>query len=72
MKTFGLWATLIVCCLVSATAQVPFGTNLIVNGDAETGAGSDGKSQVSSIPGWTNQGANVITYASLYVVEPRF
>ena len=46
--------------------QSGFGTNLIVNGDAESGAGVGGNTIVSAIPGWTSTGANVITYASGY------
>ena len=44
-----------------------FGHNLIANGGAETGAGTDGLSTPASIPGWTLTGApRVITYASGY------
>jgi hypothetical protein len=48
-------------------AQSVFGTNLIVNGDAESGGGGNGSKPVASIPGWTvNNGADVLTYASTY------
>ena len=44
-----------------------FGHNLIANGSAETGAGTDGLTTPASIPGWTLSGApRVITYASGY------
>lgn len=51
-----------------ARSQI-FGTNLIVNGDAEAGpADPTGSSPVSNIPGWTRSGptnmVNVLTYAS--------
>jgi uncharacterized protein (TIGR03437 family) len=50
-------------------AQSVFGTNLIVNPGAEAGTGSGSAILVSSIPGWTSKGANVITYASGYGVQ---
>jgi uncharacterized protein (TIGR03437 family) len=49
-----------------ASAQSIFGANLIVNPGAEAGPGSGSSAIVSSIPGWTSNGANVITYASGY------
>jgi uncharacterized protein (TIGR03437 family) len=51
---------------ISGWAQSSFGANLIVNPGAETGPGSGSSTIVSSIPGWTSNGANVITYASGY------
>jgi uncharacterized protein (TIGR03437 family) len=50
-------------------AQSIFGTNLIVNGGAESGAGEGRDVIVPSIPGWTSKGANVITYASGYGIQ---
>jgi uncharacterized protein (TIGR03437 family) len=50
----------------SGWAQSTFGANLIVNPGAEAGPGSGSSTIVSSIPGWTSNGANVITYASGY------
>jgi uncharacterized protein (TIGR03437 family) len=48
-------------------AQAIFGTNLIVNGNAEAGPGVGANNVFPpSIPGWTSKGANVITYASGY------
>ena len=47
-------------------SQQVFGPNLIVNGDAEAGPGSINDTQVASIPGWTNKGANVILYSTGY------
>ncbi len=44
-----------------------FGHNLIANGGAETGAGTDGLTTPAAIPGWTvSGGPRVITYASGY------
>jgi uncharacterized protein (TIGR03437 family) len=50
----------------SAVMAQSFGSNLIVNGDAESGSGVGSNTIVASIPGWTSSGANVITYASGY------
>jgi hypothetical protein len=50
----------------SAAAQgAPFGTNLIVNGNAEGGAGSATGNDVLPVPGWTTTGAfTVVRYAA--------
>jgi hypothetical protein len=41
------------------------GKNWIVNGDAESGPGTDGTTVVAHVPGWTTSGAfNVIVYGS--------
>lgn len=53
-------------CAGAAQGQV-FGRNLIVNGDAESGPGTDGTAAAASIAGWTVTGsANVVTYSSAY------
>jgi len=57
---------LVISLLAPTAGMAQFGTNLIVNGDAESGAGSGSSTIVASIPGWTSAGANVITYASNY------
>jgi hypothetical protein len=50
--------------LVAGPGSV-FGTNLIVNGDAESGVGSTDGGVVSSIPGWTPSGTfTVVQYNS--------
>ena len=45
---------------------ITFGTNLIVNGDAESGAGSNDGSVVASIPGWSTLNGNftVVQYGA--------
>jgi hypothetical protein len=52
-----------------------FGMNLIQNGDAEVGSGSNNGSTVSSIPGWTKTGNfTVVRYNavdSLGIAYPR-
>jgi uncharacterized protein (TIGR03437 family) len=55
-----------------ASAQMIFGQNLIVNGDAEAGsADPTGMSSVSSIPGWTKTGSvDVLSYSSDYRISP--
>lgn len=41
------------------------GKNLISNGDAESGPGTDGATRATSIPGWTTSGTfNVVAYNS--------
>lgn len=45
-----------------------FGSNLIVNGGAESGAGGDGTAKISSIPGWqASGGCDVYAYATAYM-----
>jgi uncharacterized protein (TIGR03437 family) len=65
--------SLLFCLLALAPstglAQSVFGTNLIVNGDAESGAGVGANNVLATIPGWTSSGANVITYASGYGIQ---
>ena len=66
------WLPLLAISLISSSplaAQSIFGTNLIVNGGAEAGAGSGSSTLITNIPGWTSKGANVITYASGYGIE---
>jgi uncharacterized protein (TIGR03437 family) len=58
-------AALLLCPAI-LSAQSVFGTNLIVNGDAEAGPGVGNATPVPNIPGWTNNGASVLTYASAY------
>ncbi len=54
-----------------ACAQAILGKNLIVNGDAEAGAGGDGSTAVTSIPGWTKTGPlDVLTYVSKFELTP--
>jgi uncharacterized protein (TIGR03437 family) len=53
------------CALSSA--QTPFGSNLIVNGGAESGAGGNGTSAVASVPGWQRTGGcDVYAYSSAF------
>ncbi|HUB82930.1 MAG TPA: hypothetical protein VMB03_29225 [Bryobacteraceae bacterium] len=50
-----------------ASAQGIFGSNLIVNGGAESGPGGDGTSPVSSVPGWLRTGGcDVYAYQSAF------
>ncbi len=54
-------------CLAPLGAQTVFDHNLIVNGGAENGLGTDGTTVPVSIPGWTQSGSpRVITYSSGY------
>lgn len=47
------------------SAQTVFGRNLVVNGDAETGAGTADGTPATSIPGWTISGApSVLLYSN--------
>ncbi len=56
---------------VPLAAQTLVDHNLIVNGGAETGPGTDGLTAPSAIPGWTQSGSpRVITYASGYDLLP--
>ena len=66
MKPAILFSLMLAACAPSY-AQV-FGKNLIVNGDAEAGPGGDGKTRVSSIPGWTTDSGvpDVYAYATAY------
>ena len=51
-----VWATILLAAAQMVQAQSILGTNLIVNGDAEMGkAGTDLKTPVATIPGWTTQ-----------------
>src|SRR6202012_640750 len=61
-----VFLTAMLAAPISGWAQSSFGANLIVNPGAEAGPGSGSSTIVSSIPGWTSNGANVITYASGY------
>lgn len=57
-----VWAALLFVVQI-IHAQGVFGTNLIVNGDAESGTAGTATTVVSSIPGWTRTGtANVLPY----------
>jgi uncharacterized protein (TIGR03437 family) len=52
---FGI-AALAAAVMPICSAQTIFGSNLIVNAGAESGAGGDGTAQVASVPGWSNSG----------------
>jgi hypothetical protein len=70
MKSYYLLLGLTIFSCCSLPAQDVFGRNLLVNGDAEAGPGTDGHSLPSSIPGWSGSGSpNVITYASEWDLE---
>lgn len=75
MRTF-IGVTFVLAAAASiASAQSIFGSNLIVNGGAESGAGGNGLTQVTSVPGWqATGGCDVWTYATAYMnvhgVEP--
>ena len=63
----GIGVCLGVAQLASAQSSV-FGTNLIVNGGAESGPGGDGTAKVSSIPGWqASGGCDIYAYATAYM-----
>jgi uncharacterized protein (TIGR03437 family) len=62
-------ALLLVSASIPLWSQQVFGPNLIVNGDADAGPGSIDDTQVASIPGWTNKGANVILYSTAYGLD---
>lgn len=47
------------CAMQMLHAQGILGTNLIVNGDAESGQAGTGSNVVASIPGWTRGAGNV-------------
>jgi len=58
-----MWFVLaLACCVPGAAAAQVFGTNLIVNGNAETGPGSaDGSTlPVPNAPGWTVSGTLLV------------
>ncbi|HEY5307432.1 MAG TPA: hypothetical protein VIK97_02875, partial [Casimicrobiaceae bacterium] len=58
-----MWLVLaIACCVPGAASAQVFGTNLIVNGNAETGPGSaDGSTlPVPNAPGWTVSGTLLV------------
>ncbi len=58
-------------CFAPLGAQTFFDHNLIANGGAETGLGTDGTTVPASIPGWTQSGSpRVITYSSAYDLVP--
>ena len=72
MKTqFLIRVTALVSCIAlvsSSGAQSIFGTNLIVNGDAEAGTGSSTGDQVVPIPGWiATGGLTVAQYSAVSV-----
>ena len=69
MLNFGKLPCLLIALLTPLCAQQVFGPNLILNGDAEAGPGSQNDAQVASIPSWTNTGANVIVYTSGYGLD---
>ena len=69
LSTSGRLPLLLIAAFMPLCAQQVFGPNLILNGDAESGPGSQNDAQVSSIPNWTNTGANVIVYASAYGLD---
>jgi hypothetical protein len=64
--TSALAASLLaVAALVPRPAAAQFGTNLLVNGNAEAGPGSSTGTQVSAVPGWTTTGSfTVVQYAA--------
>lgn len=67
MNKYGslLAAVAALCCLMPAHAQAIFGTNLVVNGDAESSPGTTSSNPPASIPGWTISGSpNVILYTA--------
>jgi uncharacterized protein (TIGR03437 family) len=66
MKLFFQIAALAAALIPIANAQI-FGSNIIVNSGAESGAGGDGTSQVANVPGWSGTGGcDVYTYATAY------
>jgi len=64
MKLFVQIAVLSAAVIPIVNAQT-FGSNLIVNSGAESGAGGDGTAQVASVPGWSRTGGcDVYAYAT--------
>jgi hypothetical protein len=56
---------LAVAALAPRPAAAQFGTNLLVNGNAEAGPGSATGNQVLAVPGWTTTGTfTVVQYAA--------
>jgi uncharacterized protein (TIGR03437 family) len=53
-------ALLLVALQAPAEAQTLFGTNLVVNGDAESGSGMNSAAPASAIPGWTIGGSPAV------------
>ena len=70
MSIFKISLQLGVCLAASQLASAQsnvFGTNLIVNGGAEAGAGGDGTAKVASVPGWQSSGGcDVYAYSTAY------
>ncbi len=68
MRTF-IGVTLVLAAAADiASAQGIFGSNLIVNGGAESGAGGNGLTRVASVPGWqASGGCDVYSYATAYM-----
>ena len=56
MKLIFRIAAVAAALLPIANAQTIFGSNVIVNGGAESGAGGSGTAHVPSVPGWSNTG----------------
>jgi uncharacterized protein (TIGR03437 family) len=60
---FALLAVLTLSVFAHGLIGQTFGKDLLINGDAESGAASSGSTPVTSIPGWTlSGGPNVIAY----------
>lgn len=67
MKKFAQVAALLVAATPVAAQTTVFGGNLIVNGGAESGPGSDGTATVSTVPGWSRTGGcDVYAYSTAY------
>lgn len=61
----GSFVVLLTAAPGSLVASFSVGTNLIVNGDAETGSGSPDGDTIFSVPNWTTSGAfNVVKYGA--------
>jgi uncharacterized protein (TIGR03437 family) len=56
MKLLFQVAALTAGAIAIANAQTIFGSNIIVNSGAESGAGGDGTAQVAQVPGWSRTG----------------
>ncbi len=64
VRRAALLPALLLALVAARPAAAQFGTNLLVNGGAEAGAGSDGYA-VLPVPGWTTTGSfTVVQYAT--------
>ena len=67
MKQILQVVALVAAVLPIAAQTTIFGSNIIVNGGAESGLGGDGTAPVSTVPGWSRTGGcDVYAYSTAY------